>query len=234
MSSQANPRVSVIIPLYNAARFIAEAIASVHEQGVSETEIIIIDDGSSDGSAEVARKYAPEATLLAQSNLGAAAARNRGLQAARGEYIAFLDADDRWTSTKLRVQINAFNSDPSLDLVFGQARQLHNGEEWERGVRQPTCPESELMAGLVLGTLLARRESFLRVGLLKTDYRVGEFIDWYMRAVQMGCKIAVLRDLMLWRRIHDSNLGIRERNKVSDYARVLKAGLDRRRAAQSK
>ncbi|HXZ79275.1 MAG TPA: glycosyltransferase family A protein [Terriglobales bacterium] len=234
MNNTSNPLISVIIPVYNAERYIEEAICSVLEQDFRPIEIVCIADGPSDRSLEIAQKYAPTVRTYTQANQGAAAARNRGVEMSTGSVLAFLDADDRWTPYKLRLQADALAVDPGLDMVFGQARQLHDGEEWNLGVSQLTCAPGELMAGMIPGTWMVRRDCFSRVGPLRTDYRIGEFIEWYARAIDMGCRATVLPDLLLWRRIHDSNLGVRERKSAPDYARVLKSALDRRRAAQLK
>jgi glycosyltransferase involved in cell wall biosynthesis len=225
-----NPKISVVIPVRNCERYLDEAIESALAQNVGSLDVIVIDDGSTDGSALIARRRTPLVRYHWQPASGAGAARNRGVESAAGEFLAFLDADDRWPEHKLELQLAAFVEDPALDMVFGQVRQLHDGEEWQRGIAEQTFDASQLMAGIVLGTLLVRRKSFLRVGPLRTDYRVGEFIDWQMRATEQGLRAKVLPDLLLWRRIHGSNLGIRERQNISDYARVLKSGLDRRRA----
>jgi hypothetical protein len=86
---------------------------------------------------------------------------------------------------------------------------------------------------MVPGTLLVKRPAFDRVGLFKTDLKVGEFIDWYARAMELGLRSKMLPELLLWRRLHRTNQGVRERQSVTDYARVLKASLDRRRAGKS-
>jgi hypothetical protein len=88
-----------------------------------------------------------------------------------------------------------------------------------------------MVPGMVAGTMLIKRRALFRVGRFKDDLKVGEFIDWYARAVELQVRSLVLPDLLLWRRIHDSNQGVRERQSVTDYARVLKAALDRKRAA---
>ena len=114
-------------------------------------------------------------------------------------------------------------------MVFGYALQLQNGAAWEAGVKDKHLTVTGMVPGLVPGTMLIMRDAFLRVGRFQGGWRVGEFIDWYARAVHLGIRSLVLPDLFLWRRIHDSNQGVRERQSVSDYARVLKASLDRRR-----
>lgn len=225
-----NQLVSAIIPVYNYERFLAEAIESVLNQTYQNVEVIVVDDGSTDRSSEVAKSFADRGVRYCnQENAGIGPARNTGVELAQGEFFAFLDADDRWPEDKLERQLRAFENDPALEMVFGQALQLHNGPEWEAGVKD-TKPADGLVPGMVAGTMLIKRESFLRVGDFPGGLKLGEFIDWYGRAVQLQVRSLVLPDLLLWRRIHDSNTGVRERQSVTDYARVLKAKLDRRRA----
>jgi hypothetical protein len=144
--------------------------------------------------------------------------------------LAFLDADDRWPLYKLSRQLEALQQQPDLDMVFGCVQQLHAGTEWEEAMVKPEGDTSRLMRGFVPGTMLVRREAFFRVGELKTEWKVGEFIDWHARATDMGLRSVCLPDLLLWRRIHTTNQGIVQRASVSDYAKVIKASLDRRRA----
>ena len=133
---------------------------------------------------------------------------------------------------KIERQLRAFENDPALEMVFGQALQLQNGPEWEAGVRDKKLAVAGMVPGMVPGTMLIKRDAFLRVGKFQGDWKVGEFIDWYARAVELQIRSLVLPDLLLWRRIHDSNQGVRERQSVTDYARVLKAKLDRKRAEE--
>jgi glycosyltransferase involved in cell wall biosynthesis len=218
--------ISVIIPVYNGDRYLADAIRSVHSQGDYPLEIIVIDDGSTDNSAEVARSF--EAVRYAyQPNAGIAAARNHGVRLSSGGLLAFLDADDLWTPHKLRRQLAAFDSDPALDMVFGHAEQFvdeHCAAPASR--RAPTS----LMAAYVAGAMLIRRDAFLRVGEFNLKYTVGEFIDWFARATEAGLKARLLDELVLRRRIHDTNIGIRRRDARGDFLHLIKARLDRCRA----
>jgi glycosyltransferase involved in cell wall biosynthesis len=194
-------------------------------------EVIVVDDGSTDRSGEVAKSFAERGVQYChQVHAGIGPARNTGVELAQGEYLAFLDADDRWPLAKIERQLNAFDTDPALEMVFGQALQLQNGPEWEAAVKdyKPSVPG--MVPGMVPGTMLIKRDAFFRVGLFKGDLKVGEFIDWYARAVELKVRSLLMPDLFLWRRIHGSNQGVRERQSVSDYARVLKAKLDRQRA----
>jgi glycosyltransferase involved in cell wall biosynthesis len=224
------PLVSVIIPVYNYDLYLAEAIESVLSQTYQQLEVIVVDDGSTDQSSEVARSFAERGVQYChQVHAGIGPARNKGVELAQGDYIAFLDADDRWPDEKIELQLRAFENDSTLEMVFGQAVQLQNGPEWESGVKDGELPAAGMVPGMVPGTMLIKRASFLRVGMFLGNWKVGEFIDWYARAVELQIRSLVLPDLLLWRRIHDSNQGIRERQSVSDYARVLKAKLDRKR-----
>lgn len=226
-----NPLVSVIIPVYNYERYLGEAIESVLGQTYRHVEVIVVDDESTDRSADVAKSFAGRGVrYCSQGHAGIGPARNKGVELADGDFFAFLDADDRWAEDKLEIQLRAFEKDPALEMVFGQAAQLQNGPEWDSGVKDRKLPASGMVPGMVAGTMLIKREAFARVGEFPGGLKVGEFIDWYGRAVQLQIRSLVLPDLFLWRRIHDSNTGVRERQSISDYARVLKASLDRRRA----
>ena len=226
-----NPLVSVIIPVYNYDRYLAEAVESVLSQTYQHLEVIVVDDGSTDRSGEVAKSFAGRGVRYCQQvHSGIGPTRNKGVELAQGVFIAFLDADDRWPVQKIERQLRAFESDPALEMVFGQALQLHNGPEWEAEVSDYKVAADGMVPGMVPGTMLIKRAAFDRVGKFLGDWKVGEFIDWYARAVELQIRSLVLPELLLWRRIHDSNQGVRERQSVSDYARVLKAKLDRKRA----
>ena len=228
---KATPLVSVIIPVFNYERYLAEAIESVLGQTYQNLEVIVVDDGSTDRSGEVAASFADRGVRYChQVHAGIGPARNKGVELAGGEFLAFLDSDDRWPLAKIERQLGAFESDPALEMCFGQAVQLQNGPEWEAGVKEEKVPETGMVPGMVPGTLLIKRAAFDRVGKFQDGLKVGEFIDWYARAVELQIRSLVLPDLFLWRRIHDSNQGVRERQSVTDYARVLKAKLDRGRA----
>lgn len=223
--------VSVIIPVYNYERYLAEAIESVLNQTHQQLEVIVVDDGSTDRSGEVAESFADRGVQYCrQVHAGIGPTRNKGVELARGEFLAFLDADDRWPLEKIERQLNAFESDQTLEMVFGYALQLQNGPEWEAGVKDYKASVAGMVPGMVPGTMLVKRDTFVRVGLFKGGLKVGEFIDWYSRAVELNVRSLILPELLLWRRIHDSNQGVRERQSVSDYARVLKAKLDRARS----
>jgi glycosyltransferase involved in cell wall biosynthesis len=111
-------QVSIIIPTYNSEEFISEALDSVKNQTFQDFEIIVVDDGSSDSTRAIVKGHPTRPNLVEQKNSGPASARNRGIGLAQGKYVAFLDADDLWCSTKLEKQVARFESDQTLGMVF--------------------------------------------------------------------------------------------------------------------
>jgi glycosyltransferase involved in cell wall biosynthesis len=223
------PLVSVIIPVYNGDRYLAEAIQSVLAQTYQLIEIIVIDDGSSDRTAEVAQSFGSLIRYEYQSNSGSSAARNRGIELASGEFIAFLDADDLWLEDKLALQIEAFNTNPDVDIVCGQIKQFHSPELDEITKAKIHCP-SEIMPGNIPSVVVIKRDAFSRVGLFHNEWQMGEFIDWYVRATEQNLKTLMLPNLVALRRLHSTNKGVQQRQNINQYVRILKASLDRRRA----
>jgi glycosyltransferase involved in cell wall biosynthesis len=221
--------VSVIISVYNGEAYLAETIESVVNQKYPNIEIIIIDDGSTDGSGKVIQRFVPPVRDHYQPNNGIAAAWNRGIELANGDFIAFNGADDLWTKDKIQKQLDAFISDSTLDIVFSHVKQFHSPELSEEEKKKIWCPD-ELMPGTSAGTMLIKRESFFKVGLFETEWRRGIFVNWYMRASEIGLRTHMLPDMHMRRRLHRTNHGIVNRDKSSDYVRMLKASLDRRRS----
>ncbi|MBU2691294.1 MAG: glycosyltransferase family 2 protein [Candidatus Eisenbacteria bacterium] len=220
--------ISVIIPCYNAGKYIAEAIRSVLAQNHSPLEIIVIDDGSTDNSSEVISNFGEPVHYTYQQNAGISAARNTGLEQARGSTIAFLDADDLWTDGKLDRQRRVLEEDPSLGLVSGYAVQFVSPELpdiLQKQIKYDPKP----MPAQVAGAILVRRKVIKRVGVFSTAFTAGETIDWIMRINEAGIKTKMINDVVLKRRIHTTNIGIIDPDARSDYLKVAKAALDRRR-----
>jgi glycosyltransferase involved in cell wall biosynthesis len=124
-----NPLVSVVIPCYNAAKTLAATLESVLAQSYRPIEVIVVDDGSSDESAAIARSFAPRVTVVVQKNGGPASARNEGIRRCRGEYIAFLDADDLWLPDKLAVQVPVAAAFGKPALVFSAVERVREDGE---------------------------------------------------------------------------------------------------------
>lgn len=219
--------ISVIIPVYNCERYVAAAIESVLAQEHKNIEIILVDDESTDGTAKVLHSF-PAVKYLHQSRKGASAARNNGVRCCHGDFIAFLDADDVWVKDKLGIQKQCFAADPGLDMVFGHVEQFFS-PELEDSLKDKIKLTAARMPGYLPGTLLIKKTSFLKAGFYNEELRLGEVVDWYLRALDAGLKSIVVPDTVMRRRIHDDNSGIRERENRRDYLRLLKASLDRRR-----
>jgi len=229
----ANPitqtNVSVIIPVYNGEFYLAEALESVLSQSFPPSEIVVVDDGSTDRSPAIVKRYDSEIRYLYQKNMGTAVARNRGIKEARGNFFAFLDQDDVWEPQKLEMQVNTFQNDSGLDIVFGHVQQFLSPElqdEIKPKIRCPDHPEP----GYLPSVMLIKRDSFFRVGMFETKWQIGEWTNWYVRASEVGLKTEVLPDVLVRRRIHSGNKGILQRTMRTEYAQILKASLDRRRS----
>lgn len=214
----ARATVSVVIPAYNAATFLGEAIESVFAQDGPAREVIVVDDGSTDATGAVAASFA-EVRVITQANGGIAAARNTGLREASAPVVAFLDADDIWPAGRLAALHAALTG--GVDAVFGQAVQFGEG-------REETAPQPALLAG----TMLIRREAVARIGDFDEAVKMGEFVDWWARAEEAGVRWRQIPDVVLRRRIHATNTGIVQAANRVDYARVLRAALERRRGAK--
>ncbi len=222
------PMVSAIIPVYNGERYLAEAIESILAQTYRPIEIIVVDDGSTDGSASIAKGFSDHVQYFYQSNGGCPAARNTGIKNARGSFFAFLDADDLWTEDKSARQIAVMEADPGLQIVFGHVSHFYSPDIDEITKQKTQCP-TEKMPGYHHGTVLVTRTAFHDIGLFSEKWECGEFLDWSFRAQEKGYGSVLIPEVVMKRRIHSANRGILVREIRSDYVHVLKAALDRRR-----
>ena len=219
--------VSVIVPAFNGEGFLEDALRSAVGQTLPPLEVIVIDDGSSDGSAEIAEAFGEPVRCVRQANAGVAAARNRGLSLARGEFIAFLDHDDLWPPDKLEIQAAALRSDPGVDIVTGRMRVLGGavpGRAWsvEEGREAP--------GGAHLPAALIRRSAFERIGSL--DEGVGgasDDLDWVIRARDLGLRTLTLDAVTLLYRWHGGNASTDIDSAAEGQLAAVKASLDRRR-----
>ena len=158
-----------------------------------------------------------------------AAARNRAIPEARGDYLAFLDADDRFPPDKLARQLAVFEAQPELDIVYGHVTEFLSPDLDEAARALLRAPEHDV-PWPTPNLMLVRRDSFLRGGLFSTELKVGIGVDWHARANELGLRSAVPPIVVLERRLHAENNGIRQRESKPQYLHVLKAALDRRRA----
>ena len=211
------PRVSVVVPAWNALPFLVEACRSALDQRPAPAEVIVVDDGSTDGSADAVRAL-PGVTCLAQANAGAASARNRGIAAATGTHLAFLDADDLWLAGTLARLLEAQQAHPEAHVAAGRLELF--ADPSHAGAFVP--PPADLR-GIVFGSFLIRRENFLRVGPFDASLRAGELMEWVARAREAGLVIAHIDAVVLRRRVHAGNSVHDRRQLARSYAQVLHA-----------
>jgi glycosyltransferase involved in cell wall biosynthesis len=232
------PLVSVVIPAYNAERYLGEAIESVLAQTYAPVETIVVDDGSSDGTAAVARSY-PGVELIVQENAGPATARNRGFAASRGDLIAFHDADDLMTPDKLAVQVGEMRADVAIGCVLAEQELLiEEGTElpfWVEGSKVPTVmpAKPEELADepdVHPMTMVVRREVFERVGGFDEEMRAAEDFDWMLRAAEDGVEFARLQRVLLKRRVHPASLTQDAAAGRAGHFLALKKRIERHRA----
>lgn len=217
------------MPCHDAGAFIVEAIGSVLAQDYRPLELIVVDDGSTDGSGDLARSFGAPVVVLAQGNQGVAAARNVAIRHAAGEYVAFCDADDVWAPGGLRARIEALEEPPACDYTYGMVQNFLSPEVDEQRARQLDFPR-EPRSGRIAGSLVVRRAALDRVGEFCTAEVVGEFVDWIGRAADAGLTARAVDRVVLRRRVHGANSTLRSPDAPLRYLRVLKATLDRRRA----
>ncbi len=224
-----NELISVIIPVYNCEKYVGEAIESVLAQTYHPIEIIVIDDGSTDNSSKVVKNFKdPIINYHYQKNKGLGAARNQGVSLSKGNYIAFLDSDDVWMPEKLSLQMDIFLNSTEIDMMFGHVIQFYSPDLYDKSKLRKKNIE-EKFSGHCAGTMVIKKESFHYCGNFATNWIVGEFVDWYSKAKEKNLKEFVCPEVLVKRRIHDDNMGVREKKSQVDYVRILKAALDRRR-----
>ncbi|QDT07294.1 Hyaluronan synthase [Rubripirellula lacrimiformis] len=205
------PRISVVIPAFNNAAFIQRALASVFDQGYRNTEIIVVDDGSTDGTASMLAKFSDQIKVIRQSNAGSAVARNVGLSEATGDYVAFLDADDWFLPGKFCQQAAILNSDPRLGAVHSGWKIADAAGTIAQDV-QPwkVAPKLDLNTWLVfkpvkLGAMLFRRHWLQQVSGFDPELRQSQDVDLMLRLSLAGCPFRWQREPTLCYRHHDAS-----------------------------
>lgn len=196
------PTVSVVMATLNAASFLSECLDSVVAQTSPPHEIIVVDGGSEDATVEIARSF-PRTRVLRQVSEGFAPAWNEGIRAASGSLIALIDADDRWTASKLRRQLDRLEGTPRVDVVLGHVRFFLTGPP-------PPHFRPELLGepqpAYMPGALLARRRVFDQLGAFGEQWKIASDVDWFARLLDSGIPLALLDEVVLEKRVHDSNL----------------------------
>ena len=221
------PRVSVIVPVYNGATHIVETVESVLAQTYTDLELIVVDDGSTDETAEFLRPYRGQLRLIQQKNQGVSAARNFGLKLALGEFILFLDGDDLLYPDKLEQQVAALESDHLLGAVHSGWRLV---DEYGRPLRDITpwqqAPDLTLPGWLkwkpvFLGAMLFRRSWLQRIDGFRTDLHQAEDTDFLLRLSLAGCPMRWLQEITIDYRQHGAGVTQNGRQQASDMSKVL-------------
>jgi glycosyltransferase involved in cell wall biosynthesis len=224
--------ISCVVPVFNGERFLAEALDSILGQSYTRTEIIVADDGSTDGTAAVLDRYAARVRVVGQLTAGPASTRNLGLRAATGEFVAFLDADDRWHPEKLALQMEVFRGKPELEACVTYAQMFWESSLAEEAEEFRDHPRTAPVPGFATTTLLARRAVFDRVGYFNTSLWFSDATDWFLRAREQCVLLEVVPKVLVFHRMHENNL-TRRRSQASrqEFARIVHESLARRRSA---
>jgi glycosyltransferase involved in cell wall biosynthesis len=224
------PLVSCVVPVFNGELYLRDALDSALQQTYRPLEVIVVDDGSTDATPDVLAAYANRVCCVRQANAGPAAARNCGVQAARGEFIAFLDADDLWHPEKLMRQMARFEARSDLDLCLTYAQNFWIPELRDEEARFRGHRITRPLPAYVPSTLLARCHFLDTVGPFDAALRFGHSTEWFLRAAVRDAVIEVLPEVLYYRRLHHSNrsrqLSAASRDEHFD---IVKAHLDRRR-----
>jgi glycosyltransferase involved in cell wall biosynthesis len=200
-----SPTISCIVPVHNGERFLSEALDSILGQTYQKIEVIVVDDGSTDGTESVTRRYGAKIRYHYQANAGAPAARDQGVRMSNGELVAFLDADDLWHSEKLERQLARFQVRPELDLCFTHVKHFWVSEMQEEEQRFENHRLSQTLPAYLTQALLARQDLFQTVGAFNTGLKFADAMDWFLRAVHQGAVMELLPDALLYRRMHQEN-----------------------------
>jgi glycosyltransferase involved in cell wall biosynthesis len=225
------PLVSVIIPAYNVARFIAEALDSVFAQTLTEFEVIVVNDGSTD-TAELERALAPylhRVCYIRQENLGAGAARNRGVRIGRGEFVAFLDGDDLWMPKYLEKQLK-FVRRGGYDLAYADALLFGNSPAAGKTYMQ-TAPSKgpvtflsliRAQCNVITSGVVARRLTLIEAGLFDESLRNAQDFELWTRLARRGARLGYQRKVLLRYRCREGSLSGDMRNRLARERRVFR------------
>ncbi len=225
--------ISVVLAVYNGEKYLHEAIASVISQSYGNLELIIVDDGSTDTSKDIIQAFNDERIrYFYQANQGQPRALNNGISNAKGKYLTFIDADDLWDRDRLSVQYSYLQDHPDIDLLFSHIRQFISPELTDAEKENLFIPKVE-QPGISKISLFCLTSCFMKVGMFSDAYAVGDFIEWYNRAKELNLNTEVLKSVLAHRRIHKSNMGIVQAHKRGEFARIMKAALDKRRSRHS-
>jgi glycosyltransferase involved in cell wall biosynthesis len=226
----ASPLVSCVVAAFNSERWVRDAIQSILDQTHRPIEVIVVDDGSRDATVQIARSFGDPVRVITQETAGPPATRNRGAREARGDYIGFLDGDDRWHPEKLDRQLSHLEARPALAGTVTYVRTFWaDGHEAEEE-HYRDHPRMKPIPGWATTTLLVRRPVFEAVGELDTELWFGDAVDWFMRARDRGFEIEMVPEVLTFHRLRRDNLTARRsRDSEEEFLDIVRASLERRR-----
>lgn len=221
------PRVSVIIPVWNGAHFLKTAIASILAQSYDSLEILVVDDGSTDETVQVAERLPAKIRCLSFPHRGLAATRLEGIAAAQGEILAFLDVDDVWAKDKLRCQLRLLDDEADLEIVNGYTQLQRLVERDGDTIRFENWGEPVLAPSF--GSALFRKRALEQLGMTRT-HELNYDLDWFMRARELDTPLRVHSEIVLYYRRHGNNMTNDHIAGKRSLLLMLKESLARRRA----
>lgn len=221
-------QISVVVPVRNGAQYLGETITSILAQTVPPLEVLIMDDASVDDTALIATSFGSTVRHIRLEQCGAAAARNRGVDAAKGEFLSFLDSDDLWLPQKIQRQLDRLSGHASRSAVFCHMEQFISPEI----IGLSISDKDKVLPGYSSCTMLLRTQLFRSVGPFPETLKAGEFIEWFARARDAGVEPIMLDDILARRRIHKANQGLTIDGR-QDYLRIAKMLIDKKRAQQT-
>jgi hypothetical protein len=220
------PLVSVIIPVFNGENFIREAIENVLSQKYPALEIIIINDGSTDGTETIIKQLPIDIRYFTQDNSGPSATRNKGIRDASGEFITFLDADDLWPENNLNIMVDEMLRNPDMEVIRGYAQLMEINKA--SGCYDYVGNPKESFPHYI-GAAIYRKSAFEKVGLFDPALRFGEDTDWFLRAGEMKLNIKRLEETSLYVRRHEGNMTEGKTLLELNALKVFRKSLERRR-----
>lgn len=222
------PTISVVLPVRNGARWIADALRSVTSQTLPPDEILVVDGQSEDASAAIAAGF-DRVRVLAQPDRGVAAGLNLGFGQAKGDLLAMISCDDLWRPDKLALQAERLR-DPALDVVFGHLRFFVDpADEPPVSIRAGLLEGSH--PGHLLEVMMIRREALQRVGPFRTDLPVATDVDWFARLAETGAHKAMPEEILVDKRLHAGGNAADPARTQADLLTALRSAIARRRDA---
>lgn len=199
------PLISCIVPVHNGERYLREALDSIIAQTYRPIEIIVVNDGSTDGTERILADRQGATRILQLDNRGPSATRNFGWRAAAGEFVAFLDQDDLWHPEKLARQIARFEARPDLDLCVAHTQLFWVDELQDEATRMRHQFRANVVPGYTTGTLLTKKNLFEKHGEFDRSLWFGDSMEWFIRLADQGAVMELLSDVLLYHRMHKTN-----------------------------